>query len=674
MEIQPIFIEPTPPPLGEPLPVKRPLEPTGIEFPQFVPRPKEPPKYEDVPPPPILLQTEPPPLPPPSPFEQQLRQYFADPRNWQKLLTFARMMPERFERMMGLIREFAPRALREGEQLAEQQHLQRFELQRKLAHDVWTTQRLLKSEEYTHELEKVREYANMLSQTAANATSIDDLFRVKQNAVQHLPEPYFSAVNAVIQTQLLKILQTLPSDQADMTLTRLERVGFVSPREAEQIRGLLRGEVEHRKAFAQTLRMRMANLKRLVERMRVLGEDVSDLEMQLSNLEGVINRMEQFPVTAEYYSNTVRVLGDMERGLSTAVNRTVERIVKALQPIIQVSLTILRPDTIRRSLETLNLREISAILGKVAPETVAGLTRIRGRIAEATNDEIILFISSLADGIDRLIGEFEQSKGIPEVEYNLGTLRAIRAALKARAESLKQLNSTTKDLIASIGEIIKTDPWKGAPPHVQERMAISRKRLTLAEAQLRLQEERLRLSRDTFNFNSQIKVIGLALSIIRERLRALNMANQGKDAIEQVRVLTGLLNAYANLQQKGMFIDLPPGVSELLAGETSNILNRLKVLSDEVLSRGKYDATTKAIISQIVKQLDELDTILDTLGVPLVAPIPSIPAMQPPTQKPTTKPTQPKPQTPPQPQTPPKPPTGQQRRKQPPKYSDVVPF
>jgi hypothetical protein len=609
---QPIIPQPAPP-TEELTPAELPTAPRLVT--RERPRP-------ELPPVPDVISEEP---PPPTPEEQRLRQFLSDPKNWQRLITYARMFPERYERLMQLIERFYPRALPEGEiaflrqWYADQarqinERLKAYQLQ-------WERE----MEEYQREMEELRDAMETFTGMIDKAVTVQDVINVlRQAAGSGLPPDKYQLLSTAAKTKILAILSQLPTQNAERALDMLHRSGFLTDRELEEFKGYMRGESWAREAIGTSLGIVIGRLRMAIDRAKRLGLDVGNMERQVDTMERYVNQMRDMPPHPELVnfisSQTAMLSQNFEKLVSSSLNPLINSIQR-LVSVLYGALT--RPDQIVQWFRE-NSRIIQGTLGKFSPQLTETLLRTIGTGSQVTYAAMVDGLRILADALEDTLNNLKREFGdFPEVTTPLTMLEGGVNALRQRAEALSKVSNTLRSIYDKIGQAIKEDPLKGISPAQMQRFELQERRLLLEDLRRKLSEANLRLREEMFDWRKQNANISNALRFLGILVSMKARLGIYDKALVSANTLAGILSDLAKLEDAEG--ELPP-----------EMVGAAKVIRDVVLQ--KANELVGAI--QGKKKPDQIDGLIQDLlrqfGIIFIPPETTPQPTQQPSPRPAT--------------------------------------
>ena len=604
--LQPV-IPPPAPPTGEPIPVELPTQPRVVT--RERPRP-------ELPPMPDVTSKEP---PPPTPEEQRLQRFLSDPKNWQRLITYARMFPERYERLMQFIERFYPRALPEGEVAflqrwyADQarqirERLQAYQLQ-------WEKE----MEEYQREMEELREAMETFSQMIDKAATPEDVIRVlRQAAGSGLPPEKYQLLSTAAKTKILAILSQLPTQDAERALDILHRRGFLVDRELDEFKSYMRGESWARGAIGTMLGVTIERLRAAIDRARRLGWNVENIERQLDAMAQYVNQMRDMPPNPELINFISSQLTNLSQNFERLVSNTLNPLATSIQRLVaRLYDALTRPDQVIQWFRE-NMRTIQSTLGKFSPELTSALMRTIGTGAQVTHATMVDSLRILADALEDALNKLKSEFGdFPEINAPLALLEGAVNALRERSEALHKISDVLRSIYDKIGQVIKEDPLKGMSPTQIQRFRLQEWGLRLRELATQLSRARLRLSEEMFDWRKQNENIKNALRYLGILVSMRARLGKYTDALEKATALVDILNDIAKLEDNEN--ELPP-----------EMLGAVKVIRDVVLS--KANELVNALQGKKKPEPNQIDTmiadLLRQLGI-LFGPFETQPIQQP---------------------------------------------
>jgi hypothetical protein len=609
---QPIIPQPAPT-TEEPTPVELPTAPRVVTHER--PRP-------ELPPIPDVISKEP---PPPTPQEQRLRQFLSDPKNWQKLITYARMFPERYERLMQFIERFYPRALPEGEiaflrrwyedqarQIRER--LQAYQLQ-------WERE----MEEYNREIEELRDAMETFLQMIDKATTPDDVIKVlRQAAGVGLPPEKYQLLSTAAKTKILQILSQLPTQDAERALDILHRRGFLTDRELDEFKGYMRGESWARGAIGTMLGVTIERLRTAIDRARRLGWNVENIERQLDAAAQYVNQMRDMPPNPELVNFISSLLTNLSQNFERLVSNTLTPLANSIQRLVgRLYDALTRPDQVLQWFRE-NIRAIQSTLGKFSPELTSALMRTIGTGAQVTHAAMVDGLRILADALEDTLNKLKSEFGdFPEVATPLAMLEGAVNALRQRSEALSKISNTLRSIYDKIGQAIKEDPLKGISPTQIQRFALQERALMLRDLTRKLSEARLRLQEEMFDWRKQNANISNALRFLSILVSMRARLGKYEDALTAATTLAGILADLAQLADEEDQLD-------------AEMMGTVKVIRDIVSQ--KANELVNAIRGK--KKPDQIDELIRDLlrqfGITFGSFEPEPQPVQQPSQRPTT--------------------------------------
>jgi hypothetical protein len=609
---QPVIPQPAPP-TEEPTPAELPTAPRLVT--RERPRP-------ELPPVPDVISKEP---PPPTPEEQQLRQFLSDPKNWQRLITYARMFPERYERLMQLIERFYPRALPEGEiaflrqWYADQarqinERLKAYQLQ-------WERE----MEEYQREMEELRDAMETFTGMIDKAVTVQDVINVlRQAAGSGLPPDKYQLLSTAAKTKILAILSQLPTQNAERALDMLRRSGFLTDRELDEFKGYMRGEGWAREAIGTLLGMTIERLRMAISRAKRLGWNVESMERQLDAIEQYVNQMRDMPPNPELVNFISSQLPNLSQNFERLVSSALNPLTNSIQRLVgRLYDALTRPDQIVQWFRE-NSRIIQGTLGKFSPQLTETLLRTIGTGSQVTHAAMVDGLRILADALEDTLNNLKREFGdFPEVTTPLTMLEGAVNALRQRAEALSKVSNTLRSIYDKIGQAIKEDPFKGISPAQMQRFELQERRLLLEDLRRKLSEANLRLREEMFDWRKQNANISNALRFLGILVSMKARLGIYDKALVSANTLAGILSDLAKLEDAEG--ELPP-----------EMVGATKVIRDVVLQ--KANELVGAI--QGKKKPDQIDGLIQDLlrqfGIIFIPPETTPQPTQQPSPRPAT--------------------------------------
>jgi hypothetical protein len=599
-------------------------EPTSVELPTATrvitrerPRP-------ELPPIPDVISKEP---PPPTPEEQRLRQFLSDPKNWQRLITYARMFPERYERLMQFIERFYPRALPEGDVAFLQQWYADQARQIRERLQAYQLQREREMEKYQREMEELRELTETFSQMIDKAATPEDVIRaLRQAAGSGLPPDKYQLLSVAAKTKILAILSQLPTQDAERALDILHRRGFFTDRELDEFKSYMRGESWARGAIGSLLGVTIERLRTAIDRARKLGWDVGNIERQLNAMAQYVDQMRDIPPNPELVNFISTQLTNLSQNFERLVSGTLNPLVTSIQRLVtRLYDALTRPDQVIQWFRE-NQRAIQSTLGKFSPELTSALMRTIGTGAQVTHAAMVDGLRILADALEDTLNKLKSEFGdFPEVIAPLTLLEGAVNALRERAEALSKVSNVLRSIYDKIGQVIKEDPLKGISPAQMQRLRLQEWGLRLRELATQLSRARLRLSEEMFNWRKQNAYISNALRFLGILVSAKARLGKYEDALTVATTLADILNDLAKLEDSDK--DLPP-----------EMVGAIKAIKDVVLD--KANELVNALRGKKKPNPDQVDTmirdLLRQLGILLGSFEPEPQQTQQPSPRPTT--------------------------------------
>jgi hypothetical protein len=610
--IQPFIPQPAPP-TEEPTPAELPTAPRVVTHER--PRP-------ELPPVPDVISKEP---PPPTPEEERLRRFLSDPKNWRQLITYARMFPERYERLMQLIERFYPRALPEGEiaflrqWYADQarqinERLKAYQLQ-------WERE----MEEYQREMEELRDAMETFTGMKDKAVTVQDVINVlRQAAGSGLPPDKYQLLSTAAKTKILAILSQLPTQNAERALDMLRRSGFLTDRELDEFKGYMRGEGWAREAIGTLLGMTIERLRMAISRAKRLGWNVESMERQLDAIEQYVNQMRDMPPNPELVNFISSQLPNLSQNFERLVSNTLNPLANSIQRLVgRLYDALTRPDQIVQWFRE-NMRTIQGTLGKFSPQLTETLLRTIGTGAQVTHAAMVDGLRILADALEDTLNNLKREFGdFPEVTTPLTMLEGGVNALRQRAEALSKVSNTLRSIYDKIGQAIKEDPLKGISPAQMQRFELQERRLLLEDLRRKLSEANLRLREEMFDWRKQNANISNALRFLGILVSMKARLGIYDKALVSANTLAGILSDLAKLEDAEG--ELPPEMVGATKVIRDVVLQKANELVDAIRGKKKPD------------QIDELiRDLLRQLGVTFSSFEPEPQPTQQPRQRPTT--------------------------------------
>jgi DNA repair exonuclease SbcCD ATPase subunit len=610
---EPVIPQPGPP-TEEPTPVELPTAPRVETYerpgPKLLPIPD-------------VISKEP---PPPTPEEQKLRQFLSDPKNWRQLINYARMFPERYERLMQFIERFYPRALPEGEVAflqrwyADQarqirERLQAYQLQ-------WERE----MEEYQREMEALREATETFLQMIDKAATPEDVIRVlRQAAGSGLTPERYQLLSTAAKTKILAILSQLPTQDAERALDILHRRGFFTDRELDEFKGYMRGESWARGAIGSLLGVTIERLRAAIERARRLGWDVGNIERQLNAIAQYVEQMRDMPPNPELANFISSQLTKLPQDFERLVSNTLNPLATSIQRLVgRLYDALTRPDQVLQWFRE-NMRVIQNTLGKFSPELTSTLMRTIGTTAQATHVAMVDGLRILADALDDTLNKLKSEFGdFPEVIAPLTLLEGAINALRERSEALSRIANVLRSIYDKVGQAIKEDPLKGISPAQMQRFRLQEWGLRLRDLARQLNEARLRLAEEMFDWRKQNANISNALRFLGILVSMKARLGKYEDALVAATTLADILNDLAKLEDTDK--ELSP-----------EIVGAVKVIKDVVL--GKANELVNALQGKKKPEPDQVDTMIRDLLRQLGILLSSFEPEPQPTRQPSPRPT-----------------------------------
>jgi uncharacterized protein YukE len=609
---QPVILQPTPP-TEEPTPVELPTAPRVAT--RERPRP-------ELPPIPDVISKEP---PPPTPEEQKLRQFLSDPQNWHQLITYARMFPERYERLMQFIEKFYPRALPEGEIAFLQQwyadqarqireRLQAYQLQ-------WERE----MERYQREMEELRDVMETFSQMIDKASTPEDVIRVlRQAAGSGLTPEKYQLLSVAAKTKTLAILSQLPTQDAERALDILHRRGFFTDRELDEFKSYMRGESWARGAIGSLLGVTIERLRTAIDRARKLGWDVGNIERQLNTMAQYVDQIRDMPPHPELVNLISSQLTNLSQNFERLVSNTLNPLANSIQRLVgRLYDALTRPDQVVQWFRE-NMRTIQSTLGKFSPELTSALMRTIGTGAQVTHAAMVDGLRILADALEDTLNKLKSEFGdFPEVIAPLTLLEGAVNALRERSEALSRISNVLRGIYDKIGQAIKEDPLKGISPAQMKRFRLQEWGLRLRELATQLSRARLRLSEEMFDWRKQNANISNALRFLGILVSMKARLGRYDEALATATTLTDILSDLVKLEDD----------EDKLSPE---MVGAVKVIKDVVLD--KANELVRALQGKRKPKPDQVDTMIRDLLRQLGIILGSFEPEPQPTQQPIQRP------------------------------------
>jgi len=579
--------------------------------------------------------------PPPSPEEQKLREFLSDPQNWRKLLTYAEMFPQRYERLMAMIARFYPRAFPEGDILFQREwyanrqrrineQLMMYQIQYQRAWD-----------RYQAEINELQEKWETFTQSINNAVTPQDVIGVLYEAAgAGLPPDKYQLLMRMGKAKLLAILSQLPTPEMQKTLDILGRRGFFSPQELETFQGYLRGEHWARRSLASVAQMDVARLRSAIERASNLRVNVAPLETQLKQLEQLTTMMEDMPTNPELLNvisrQTTQITTELERLVREAL-RPIETSLQRLASFIYAQFG--NRDQLRSWFRDA-MRTLPQVLGRFSPQLTQSLLQSMGDIEKANDkaiaDGLLMLADALTETIERLKTDFGD---FPQVAALVSMVEPLVGELRRKAQDLHTLAQTLEKIYDQVAEALAKDPLRGMSEAQWQRLVMQQRNLQLRERGLRLQAERneiakarlwleaerneiakarLRLAEQMLDWRQQQANIGRLLQTLGLMLRLHTQQGDYNNALRIAGTLANILSDLGNLdklENLGLLSPELAGAVKVLRQVSEIQLNAL--LSELQNAQQKSQKGTKVSPDPIVQRVDELlNTLLLSLGLP----------------------------------------------------------
>jgi DNA repair exonuclease SbcCD ATPase subunit len=561
--------------------------------------------------------------PPPTTEEQKLRQFLSDPKNWRQLITYARMFPERYERLMQFIERFYPRALPEGEIAFLQQwyadqarqireRLQAYQLQ-------WERE----MERYQREMEELRDLMETFSQMIDKAVTVQDVINVlRQAAGSGLPPDKYQLLSTAAKTKMLAILSQFPTQNAERALDMLHRNGFLTDRELDEFKGYMRGESWAREAIGTTLGMTVERLRTAIDRAERLGLNVANMKRQLDAIAQYIDQMKDMPPNPEFVNFISSQLSNLSRDFEKLVSSVLNSLTNSIQRLVgRLYDTLTRPDQVIQWFRE-NMRTIQSTLGKFSPELTSALMRTIGTGAQVTHAAMVDGLRILADALEDTLNKLKSEFGdFPEVAGPLAMLEGAVNALRQRSEALGKISNVFRSIYDKIGQAIKEDPLKGISPVQIQRLGLQERRLRLEELRTQLSAARLRLSEEMFNWRKQNANISNALRFLSILVSTKARLGRYDEALSTATTLADILNDLAQLADEEDKLD-------------AEMVGTVKVIKDIVSQ--KANELVNAVKGR--KKPDQIDELIRDLLRQLGVTFGSFEPEPQPTQQPRPRP------------------------------------
>jgi tetratricopeptide (TPR) repeat protein len=570
--------------------------------------------------------------PPPSPEEQKLREFLSDPRNWRKLLTYAEMFPERYERLMAMIARHYPRAFPEGDILFQREWYANRQRRINEQLTMYQIQYQRVWDRYQAEISELQEKWETFTQSINNAVTPQDVIGVLyETAGAGLPPDKYQLLTRMGKAKLLAILSQLPTPEMQKTLDILGRRGFFSPQELETFQGYLRGEHWARRSLASVAQMDVARLRSAIERAKNLRVNVAPLETQLKQLERLTTMMEDMPTNPELLNvisrQTTQITTELERLVREAL-RPIETSLQRLASFIYAQFG--NRDQLRSWFRDA-MRTLPQVLGRFSPQLTQALLQGMGDIEKANDkavaDGLLMLADALTETIERLKTDFGD---FPQVAALVSMVEPLVGELRRKAQDLHTLAQTLERVYDQVGEALAKDPLRGMSEAQWRRLAMQERGLQLREWGLRLQAERneiakarLRLAEQMFDWRQQQANIGRALQTLGLMVRVHTIRGDYDNALRAAGTLANILSDLGNLdklENLGLLSPELAGAVKVLRQVSEIQLNTL--LSELQNAQQKSRKGTKVSPDPILQRVDELlNTLLLSLGVPsLLAP------------------------------------------------------
>lgn len=565
--------------------------------------------------------------PPPSPEEQKLREFLSDPRNWRKLLTYAEMFPQRYERLMAMIARFYPRAFPEGDIVFQREWYANRQRRINEQLTMYQIQYQRAWDRYQAEISELQEKWETFTQSINNAVTPQDVIGVLYEAAgAGLPPDKYQLLTRMGKAKLLAILSQLPTPEMQKTLDILGRRGFFSPQELETFQGYLRGEHWARRSLASVAQMDVARLRSAIERAKNLRVNVAPLETQLEQLERLTTMMEDMPTNPELLNvisrQTTQITTELERLVREAL-RPIETSLQRLASFIYAQFG--NRDQLRSWFRDA-MRTLPQVLGRFSPQLTQALLQGMGDIEKANDkaiaDGLLMLADALTETIERLKTDFGD---FPQVVALVSMVEPLVGELRRKAQDLHTLAQTLERVYDQVGEALAKDPLRGMSEAQWQRLAMQQRNLQLREWGLRLQAERneiakarLQLAEQMFDWRQQQANIGRALQTLGLMLRLHTQRGDYDNALRTAGTLANILSDLGNLdklENLGLLSPELAGAVKVLRQVSEIQLNAL--LSELQNAQQKSQKGTKVSPDPIVQRVDELlNTLLLSLGLP----------------------------------------------------------